>query len=85
MGLDLLALLLAAQAAPAATAAAPPGKPLLVCRKVEQETGSHVRKGRRCLTEDEWDREDAERQRMSASTRVTEGQGDSLSKSAPPH
>ena len=75
MGPEFLALFLAAQT-PAVTAAAPAEKPLLICRKVEQETGSHIRRGRRCLTQEEWAREDAERERMSASARITEGQGD---------
>ena len=48
------------------------------------ETGSRIRKGKKCQTEEEWAREDEERTRMSPSTRVTEGQGDSLTRS-PPH
>ena len=83
MGPEFLALALVAQATPAATP--PPEKPQLICRKVEQDTGSHIRKGRRCRTQEDWAREDEERTRMSASTQVTEGQGDSLTKSATPH
>ena len=83
MGPEFLVLFLAAQAAPAATP--PPEKPLLICRKVEQDTGSHIRKGRRCRTQEEWAREDEEKTRRSASTQITEGQGDALTKSTPPH
>jgi hypothetical protein len=84
MGPELLVLLLAAQASPAA-AATTPEKPLLICREVERETGSHIRRGRRCLTQEEWARVDEERTRMSASGRVSEGQGDALTKSDTPH
>jgi len=83
MGPEFLVLLLAAQAAAAATP--PPEKPQLICRKSEQETGSHIRTGRRCKSAEEWAKEDEEKTRTSASTQITEGQGDSLTKSAPPH
>jgi hypothetical protein len=58
-------------------------KPQLVCRKSEQETGSHIRAGRRCKTEEEWAREDAEKARLSPSARITEGQGDALTRTSP--
>jgi len=83
MGPEFLALVLVAQAAPAATP--PPGKPLLICRKAEQETGSHIRTPRRCKSVEDWAKEDEEKTRASASTQITEGQGDSLAKSAAPH
>ena len=84
MGPALLALLLSAQTA-SPTEPVPPPKPMLICRKVEQQTGSHIRTGRKCKSQEEWAREDTERERMSASTRITEGQGDALTKAATPH
>lgn len=75
--------LVAAQA-PAATTASSPTKQELICRKSQQETGSRIRKGRQCKTAEEWARDDEERARMSPSARMTEGQGDSLTR-APPH
>lgn len=83
MGPEILALLLAAQTA--TTPPPQPEKPRLVCRKNEQEIGSHIRASRRCKTEEEWAREDEEKTRMSASTQIIEGQGDSLTNSSPPH
>jgi len=81
--LTSLAILIALQA-PAATPVAPaPQKEALVCRKSQQETGSRIRKGKQCKTEEEWAREDEERTRMAPSARITEGQGDSLTKSSP--
>jgi len=76
MGPEFLALFLAAWAAPAATP--PPDKPQLICRKSEQETGSHIRTPRQCKSAEEWAKEDEEKTRASASTKITEGQGDSL-------
>jgi len=73
MGPEFLALFLAA---PAATP--PTDKPQLICRKSEQETGSHIRTPRQCKSAEEWAKEDEEKTRASASTRITEGQGDSL-------
>ena len=80
----VLLLLLAAQATAAPTGAPVPQKQPVICRQSQQETGSRIRKGKKCQTEEEWVREDEERTRMSPSTRVTEGQGDSLTRS-PPH
>jgi hypothetical protein len=42
-----------------AAAAEPSAKPKLICREGEQQTGSHVRSGRKCQTQEQWDREDA--------------------------
>jgi hypothetical protein len=75
MGSEFLALFLAAQAAPAATPR--PEKPQLVCRKSEQETGSHIRTGRRCKSAEEWAEEDEQKTRASAPTQMTAPQGDS--------
>ncbi len=79
----IFALLLAAQSAAPAPPA--PAKPVLVCRQGQREVGSHIRSGRRCKTAEEWAKDDAERERAAASAQITEGQGDSLTKSAPPH
>lgn len=84
MAATVLALLFAAQSPTATQSPLPPEKPRLICRKSERVTGSRIRTGRRCETAEEWTREDEERQRMSPSARVTEGQGDALTKS-PPH
>jgi hypothetical protein len=83
MALMIFALAWAVQVSVAPTPLAPQ-KPRLVCRKSEQETGSHIHATRRCKTEDEWARDDAERTRLSPSARITEGQGDALTRS-PPH
>lgn len=74
MPLMLLAVALASagpQPAPAA-----PEKPPLICRESEAVTGSHVRSGRRCKTAEQWQTEDARRDRVPPSLRVTEGQND---------
>ena len=77
-----LALALAA----AADVPAPPAlptKPRLICRESEQLTGSHMRTGRRCMTEEQWRIEDEARVRIPPSMRITEGQGDALTKQRP--
>jgi hypothetical protein len=75
--LAVILLLLALQAAQ------PAEKPTLICRESAQETGSHIRTGRRCKTQEEWQREDARRGEIPATLRVTEGQGDALAKQRP--
>ena len=74
MPLMLLAVALgsAAPEAPAPT----PAKPPLICRESESLTGSHIRTGRRCKTAEQWQIEDARRDRVPPSLRVTEGQMD---------
>jgi hypothetical protein len=73
MVMALLGLLLvAAEAAPAQTSP----KPKLICREAEGHLGSHVRTARRCLSPEEWQQEDAERERVPVTLRVTAGQGD---------
>jgi len=74
MPLMLLAVALAS-ASPEPTSAAPP-KPPLICRESENLTGSHIRTGRRCKTAEQWQIEDAKRDRAPPSLRVTEGQMD---------
>jgi hypothetical protein len=51
-------------------------KPPLICRENESVTGTHVRAARRCETAAEWDSEDARRDRVPTTLRVTEGQND---------
>ena len=55
-----------------------PEKPKLMCRESDQTLGSHIRSGRRCKTAEEWQQEDAKRDLVPPSLRVTEGQGDAL-------
>lgn len=79
MWLSLLPLMLASQAS------VPEVKPQvaksqLICRESEQETGSHIRSGRRCKTAEQWLDEDRKRGQIPPSMRVTEGQGDALTK-----
>jgi hypothetical protein len=71
-GLFALALL---QSAPTQVASAPP-KPVKICRESAQVTGSHVRTGARCLTQDQWDQEDARLTRRPVTMQVTGEQGD---------
>jgi len=78
----LLAMLVGTQAANAPTDPAP--KPKLICRESEHETGSHIHGGTRCMTAEKWQAEDQVRQSRSPSMRVTEGQGDALTKHVPP-
>ena len=82
----MLLLLVLAQAAQPATATPDPSttdKPQLICRQGERETLSHRRTGKRCQTAEEWAREDEDRTRLSPSARITEGQGDALTRSSP--
>ena len=65
-------LLIAADPPPAQTSP----KPKLICREAEGHLGSHVRTARRCLTVEEWQKEDADRERVPVTLRVTAGQGD---------
>jgi hypothetical protein len=75
MPLMLLAVALGS-AAPEAPAQPPAEKPPLICRESESLTGSHIRTGRRCKTAEQWQIEDARRDRVPPSLRVTEGQMD---------
>ena len=59
--------------------ASPPAsaiRPARICRESERKTGSHIRSGRRCLTEEQWRVEDERRDRVPVSLQVTEGQAD---------
>lgn len=54
----------------------PTRTPKLICRGGEVETGSHRHIGARCLTQEQWDQEDARRDNIPATLRVTAAQGD---------
>ena len=55
-----------------------------ICRGGGQRTlGSHIRTRRRCLTAEEWQREDAARTAPAPGLRVTEGQNDGRATAAP--
>lgn len=72
-----LAILFAATAQPAAPPPEPPvAKPARICRESERRTGSHIRSGRRCMTEEQWRAEDERRDRVPISLQVTDGQDD---------
>jgi len=86
MVIPLIALLVAAGQQP--TPLAPPvvvPKPKLVCREGEVQLGSHVHSGARCLTQEQWDEEDAKRDRVPVTLRVTAGQGDGQPTRSQPH
>ena len=69
------ALLLATTAQSAVPPPTPPTiKPARVCRESERKTGSHIRTGRRCMTEEQWRAEDERHDRVPVSLQVTEGQ-----------
>ena len=71
---------------PTPTKAPPVQKQKMVCRGGEEATGSHMRTGLVCKTEEEWRREDEELARVpvSPALRVTGAQGDALTKQPPP-
>ena len=72
-----LAILFAAAAQPAVAPPEPPVvKPARICRESERRTGSHIRSGRRCMTEEQWRAEDERRDRVPVSLQVTDGQDD---------
>ncbi len=58
----ILTLAAAAQA-PQAAPAPQRAKPQKICRENERRTGSHIRSGRTCKTQEQWDRDDAARDR----------------------
>lgn len=75
----LILALLVAGANPAQTAVnSDSNTPAKICRDGEQVTGSHVRTGRRCLTQEQWDQEDSKRVERPVTMRVTEHQADAL-------
>jgi hypothetical protein len=60
-----------------------PAKAPKICREGEREVGTHMHSGRRCLTADEWQREDAAHGQMPVTARVTEGQNDGIVRPPP--
>lgn len=55
-----------------------------ICRGGGQRTlGSHIRTRRRCLTAEEWQREDAARNTPTPGMLITEGQNDGRAPAAP--
>ena len=67
----VIALLMAVAAQ--APQAAPPGplpKPQRICRENERRTGSHIRSGRTCKTAEQWQMEDAARDRIPPTMQI---------------
>lgn len=81
MVFELIGLLTLFADSPAAKPPAP--KPRLICRRDEVETGSHQHTGARCMTEEQWQQEDA-RYTNPATLRLTGPQGDGRP-AKPPH
>ena len=82
MALALLALLILAS--DPATIPAKSSRPPLVCRESVGELGSHIRTGRRCLTQEQWDREDDRRSARPPTLQVIGEQGDGQQRPARP-
>ena len=83
MALIIFALLFGVQANGSPSEAEPPRQK--ICRASVQETGSHIRTGRRCKTAEEWRRLDERQGQVSPSARITAGQGDAMTNQKPPH
>lgn len=81
MIISLLALLTATGTLAATPA---PVKPALICRESERQLGSHIRSGRRCLTEEQWRQEDERRGRVPVRLRVIGNQEDAQRAAAQP-
>jgi hypothetical protein len=62
--------LVAAQAPPQAASAPQRTKPQKICRENEQRTGSHIRSSRTCKTQEQWDTDDAARDRRPLSLQI---------------
>ena len=73
----ILALALTLAGDPPAPAPASGQSAERICRGGGQRTlGSHIRTRRRCLTAEQWQREDEARNRPAPGLQVTEGQND---------
>jgi hypothetical protein len=59
----LIAVLTLAAAAQAPQAALPSAKPQKICRENERHTGTRIRSTRTCKTQEQWDMDDAARDR----------------------
>lgn len=68
----IIALLMAvaAQAPQAALPPPKPPKPQRICRENEARTGSHIRSSRTCKTAEQWQMDDAARDRIPPSMRI---------------
>ena len=82
MVFSLLALLVVTDTPPAMT---PPPKPLLICREGEKQLGTHMHASRRCLTAEQWQMEDARRDRIPITARVTGDPDDAARAATRPH
>ena len=82
MMIGLLALFAASE--PAA-APAQPAKPVRICREGEKQLGSHMHASRRCLTAEQWQVEDARRDRIPITARVTADPDDAARAATRPH
>lgn len=67
----VIAMLMALAAqAPQAAAGAPLPKPPRICRENERRTGSHIRSSRACKTAEQWQMEDAARERIPPTMKI---------------
>jgi len=69
MMIMLLAAALARGTSQAAGQPAAPA-PALICREHQKATGTRIRSSRRCKTAEQWQIEDAERERMPTTMRI---------------
>jgi hypothetical protein len=76
MAVALLAIALLFGAAPEASPQTPTEKPKRICRDTQQQTGSHIRTGRRCKTAEQWLKYDADLDGIPPTMRITKGQED---------
>jgi hypothetical protein len=74
--LALVALALSATAAFAADPPASSDNQQRICRGGEARLGTRTRTPRRCLTAEQWQREQEERSQLPVSLQVTQGQND---------
>ena len=68
----LIAVLILAAAAQAPQVAPAPqsAKPQKICRETERHTGTRIRSIRTCKTQEQWDRDDAARDRRPLSLQI---------------
>ena len=81
----VLALLVLLAAGDLPIAGPPPEKPKLICREGERQLGSHMRTNRRCLTAEEWQIEDARRDRIPLDAHVGADPDDAARAASRPH
>lgn len=67
----VIAMLMALAAqAPQAAPPPQPAKPQRICRENERRTGSHIRSSRTCKTAEQWQMEDAARDRIPPTMQI---------------